>query len=811
MKILQVLTLELFFLILIFTVRVDASPQCDINITWSSNTTYTISQNNTYYCLNQSWYIAGVTAINTPTNLQNSTLDCLGYNLDSNDTLGTDGIYLTGSNIKNNTIKNCNITDFDLGIYLSNGPNFNTISNNTAYSNNNYGIYLYSSSNNTLSNTTLNNNNNYGILIDLSSNNTISNNTAYSNKNYGIALSSSSNFSTISNNTAYNNSCGIYLGSSSNFNTISNNTAYNNSHGIYLQSSSNFNTISNNTAYNNSYGIFLSSSSNNTLSNTTLNNNTDTGIYIYSSSNNTLSNTTLNNNNNGIILDSSSNNTITGGSIADNSNDYYLILAGTTNNFTNTNFTTSRKISFDDTTSWFNYRNDTGNIWLKTNVSTTATITRKLINWNQTLMQWNDTNSSGSNIVANYNITGLNANKYYNVYNNSVLAYTLQTNSSGNLPSFTIYLSSQHEIKVEEDTQAPQYFNITVSPASGTTYSASQIYTFQSTWTDNVAVSDVILEFAGANHSYLAGQLSKSGNTYSTSFTGLSVGTYNYRWFSNDTSNNWNSTSTYTYQIVIQSTTPPTTTAPTTVNLPPPENPTEFPPTVIELPDLPPPGTPITLPSKGLTVKLEKNFVITLYPLTNTTAIVHNLSKIEEPSKYKILLCNQSLVSSYEINITVDLAYYCANYSGYPIEEPTINIFKFKQNEWIPLITGNIVRNATKKIICGKIEATPYMITGFQPSPTSETAMLAIKDVNNSIDVAKRQNLNVTEADQLLNQALYEYYSCNYITAKALADQALNSLVKVKIPKWLVYLAFVLIIIIGICYYKLVRGLKHQI
>jgi len=334
---------------------------CQVNITWSSNSTYTINQNNTYYCLNQSWYIEGVTAINSTTNLQNTTLDCLNYNLDGNDATLKDGIYLTGSDTKNNTIKNCNITDFYSGIYLYNGPNNNTITSNVVGDNYGRGIYLESSSNNT-----------------------------------------------IYNNTANNNYYGIYLYLNSHNNILTNNTANNNSNG----------------------GILFSTSSNNTITNNTANNNTNYGIYIYNSLKNT----------------------ITGGSIALSSTyDYYLRTAGTTNNFTNTNFTAARKIYFYDATSWFNYNNETtGNIWLKTSVSATATITRKLINWNQSLMQWNDTNTTGSEITVRYNITGLNANKYYNIYNNSVLAYTLQTDSSGNLPSFTIYLGSEHEIKVEK-------------------------------------------------------------------------------------------------------------------------------------------------------------------------------------------------------------------------------------------------------------------------------------------------------------------------------------------------------------------------
>ena len=406
-----------------------------------------------------------------------------------------------------------------------------------------------------------------------------------------------------------------------------------------------------------------------------------------------------------------------------------------------------------------------------------------------------------------------NVTKTVNTTTNCIIRWQVYANDTSNNWNASLIYSY-----TTTDTRSPQYSDITVSPASGTTYSVSQIYTFQSVWTENVAINDVILEFVGANYSYLVGQLSKIGNTYSKSFVGLEVGTHNYKWFANDTSNNWNSTSIYAYQVIAQ-TIPPTSAPQQTPSSPsqspetyqPPENPTEFPETIIELPQLPTLGTPITLPTTGLTIRLEPNFVISLYPLTNKTAIVHNLSKIEEPGKYKILLCNQTLISSYEINITADLAYYCANYSGYPFEEPTVNIFKFRQNNWIPLPTGNIIRNTTTKIICGKIESTPYMISGFQPTVTSETAMIAINDVKNTIILARKQNINVTEATVLMNKALYEYYSCNYMTAKTLAEEALASLVGLKIPEWILYLGFALIIITVIWYYKIVRSLKRKV
>jgi parallel beta-helix repeat protein len=203
----------------------------------------------------------------------------------------------------------------------------------------NYGIYLYSSSNNTVTGNTCNNNN-YGIyLYSSSSDNTVTGNTC-NNNNYGIYLYSSSN-NTVTGNTCNNNSYGIYLYLSSN-NTVTDNTCNNNNnYGIYLSSSSN-STVTGNTCNNNNYyGICLSSSSNNTVTGNTCNNNRN-GIYLSSSSNSTVTGNTCNNNNNyGIQLASSSNNTVTGntcirgtGQTSDYASDQYTIrLQGTANNY----------------------------------------------------------------------------------------------------------------------------------------------------------------------------------------------------------------------------------------------------------------------------------------------------------------------------------------------------------------------------------------------------------------------------------------------------------------------------------------------
>ncbi|MEM4247894.1 MAG: hypothetical protein QXH80_01385, partial [Candidatus Nanoarchaeia archaeon] len=76
------------------------------------------------------------------------------------------------------------------------------------------------------------------------------------------------------------------------------------------------------------------------------------------------------------------------------------------------------------------------------------------------------------------------------------------------------------------------------------TYSPSASYRFNATWTDNIAVNTVLLEFGGTNYT-----TTNVGSVYTKTFDALAAGTYNYRWYANDTANNWNSTPAFTFTI----------------------------------------------------------------------------------------------------------------------------------------------------------------------------------------------------------------------------------------------------------------------
>ena len=101
------------------------------------------------------------------------------------------------------------------------------------------------------------------------------------------------------------------------------------------------------------------------------------------------------------------------------------------------------------------------------------------------------------------------------------------------------------------DTTPPKWYSNNTSPLSPATYFPNQNYQFNITFNDSFGMSDIILEFNSQNYSYLLGQLSNSGQVYYKTITDLSANTtgYTYRWYGNDTSNNWNSTTSLVYVI----------------------------------------------------------------------------------------------------------------------------------------------------------------------------------------------------------------------------------------------------------------------
>ncbi|VVB57863.1 Right handed beta helix region [Candidatus Anstonella stagnisolia] len=268
------------------------------------------------YTLSSDLSINGSTCISI--SAQNVTLDCAGHTITGDNTTSTYGVY---SNQKNTTVKNCNIDNFQHGIYF-NGATYGAIQNNTAITRHStgYSIYLVSSSNNILSNNNgttrspiwstgatelLSSNNNqilnsaagslnsgggYGLSLDSSSNNQIINSTGYGGGNTAIGISSGSNNSII-------NSSGIASGY----------------YGIKLDTTTN-NLILNSNTSSSYYVFWITASSNNQIINTaaTSTNPTYSAFYLSSSSNNNTFNLTrgISTNNSALYITSGANNTI---------------------------------------------------------------------------------------------------------------------------------------------------------------------------------------------------------------------------------------------------------------------------------------------------------------------------------------------------------------------------------------------------------------------------------------------------------------------------------------------------------------------
>jgi parallel beta-helix repeat protein len=249
------------------------------------------------------------------------------------------------------------------GIYLK--ASYCNISNNNV-TNNEYGIYMYYSSNNTIMNNNASSNNDDGIYLRRSVNNEIRNNEIYENDDDGIHLDSSSN-NNITGNNVSNNKRGISL-FSSNDNTLKSNTFVND--GLFVHDSYQKRVENNmvndkplvyledtsDLAIADAGQIILVKCSNITVENQNLSN-TCVGIELWETENSRISNSTANNNRDGISLRISRNNIITGNNVSNN-NGYGIYLSDSSKNILTNNTVKS---------------NNNGGIWLSSSSNNTLT------------------------------------------------------------------------------------------------------------------------------------------------------------------------------------------------------------------------------------------------------------------------------------------------------------------------------------------------------------------------------------------------------------------------------------------------------
>jgi uncharacterized delta-60 repeat protein len=157
-------------------------------------------------------------------------------------------IYLSSNNnLSRNRVGN----NSNHGVYINYSSN-NALSENNITNNNRYGIYVQESSGNNLTQNNINNNTLYEIYLQTSINNRLSGNIIIGNRennksNYGIYLFSNSNNNTlILNSISDSNHSGVCLNLSFN-NTLASNTITNNKrYGLLLVINSSGNTVYNN-------------------------------------------------------------------------------------------------------------------------------------------------------------------------------------------------------------------------------------------------------------------------------------------------------------------------------------------------------------------------------------------------------------------------------------------------------------------------------------------------------------------------------------------------------------------------------------
>lgn len=180
-----------------------------------------------------------------------STTDTSISNISSHNSGNGYGIYLWNS--WDNNITDCMTYDNDFGIYLASSSNTNIVADCTAYSNY-HGVYLIDSSNNLITSCKAYSNTGTGFLIQAESN-YVTSCSAYSN-DYGILIFEYAFYNTVTDCKTYNNTYGIYV-----YRTVTNVIAtcdiYSNSDsGIFIYQASDTN-ITNCNIYSNKFGVSI--------------------------------------------------------------------------------------------------------------------------------------------------------------------------------------------------------------------------------------------------------------------------------------------------------------------------------------------------------------------------------------------------------------------------------------------------------------------------------------------------------------------------------------------------------------------------
>jgi len=166
------------------------------------------------------------------------------------------------------------------------------------------------------------------------------------------------------------------------------------------------------------------------------------------------------------------------------------------------------------------------------NTTVEVNVSGKTVGLAANITGWSDPSSATPLI----NLTALNTKGVYNF--TGYFAGDANYSASSNTTYITV-----------NDVVPPAWASNTTKLATGATYAFGANYGFQIDWTDDVAVDKVFFETnLNATLRNFTVPLS-AGNTYVINFTDVSAGTYQYKWYANDTSNTWNTTDTLTYSV----------------------------------------------------------------------------------------------------------------------------------------------------------------------------------------------------------------------------------------------------------------------
>ncbi|HLD78147.1 MAG TPA: S8 family serine peptidase, partial [archaeon] len=104
---------------------------------------------------------------------------------------------------------------------------------------------------------------------------------------------------------------------------------------------------------------------------------------------------------------------------------------------------------------------------------------------------------------------------------------------------------------VLDDTQPPQWANLTVSVSNNSAF-AARLTQFNASWSDDFLLDSVLFELDGANTTVASG-ITTSSQAAQVNLS-LAAGSHSHRWYANDTSGNWNGSSAQSLTLVPQAT-----------------------------------------------------------------------------------------------------------------------------------------------------------------------------------------------------------------------------------------------------------------